>query len=53
MTTYERSQILLKTAAIVADNLDDFAVTIAREGSKTINEARGRRALRQHPDHLR
>ena len=41
MTTYERSQILLKTAAIVADNLEDFATTIAREGSKTIREARG------------
>ena len=41
MTTYERSQVLLKTAAIVADNLEDFAQTIAREGSKTINEARG------------
>ena len=41
MTTYERSQVLLATAAIVADNLDDFAQTIAREGSKTINEARG------------
>jgi len=41
MTTYERSQILLKTASIVADNLEDFAVTIAREGSKTIKEARG------------
>ena len=41
MTTYERSQVLLATAAIVADNLEDFAQTIAREGSKTINEARG------------
>jgi len=41
MTTYERSQVLLKTASIVADNLEDFAQTIAREGSKTINEARG------------
>ena len=41
MSAYERSQILLKTAAIVADNLEEFAVTIAREGSKTINEARG------------
>jgi glyceraldehyde-3-phosphate dehydrogenase (NADP+) len=41
MTTYQRSQILLKTASIVADNLEDFAVTIAREGSKTIREARG------------
>ncbi len=41
MTTYERSQVLLKTASIVADNIEDFAQTIAREGSKTINEARG------------
>ena len=41
MSTYERSQILLTTATIVADNLEDFAVTIAREGSKTIREARG------------
>ena len=41
MSAYERSQILLKTAAIVADNLADFAVIIAREGSKTINEAMG------------
>ena len=41
LSTYERTQILLKTAAIVADNLEDFATTIAREGSKTINEARG------------
>jgi glyceraldehyde-3-phosphate dehydrogenase (NADP+) len=41
LSTYERSQILLKTAAIVADNLEEFATTIAREGSKTINEARG------------
>ncbi len=41
LTTHERSQILLETAAIVADNLEEFARTIAREGSKTINEARG------------
>jgi glyceraldehyde-3-phosphate dehydrogenase (NADP+) len=41
MSTYERSQVLLKAATIVADNLEDFARTIAREGSKTINEARG------------
>lgn len=40
MTTYERAQILFKTAAIVADHLEDFARTIAREGSKTIREAR-------------
>jgi len=41
MSTYERSRILLRTAAIVAENLEDFARTIAREGSKTIREARG------------
>ncbi len=41
MTTYERCQILLKTAAIIADQVEDFARIIAREGSKTINEARG------------
>ena len=40
MTVYDRAQILFKTAAIINDNLDDFATTIAREGSKTINEAR-------------
>jgi len=40
MTTYERSQVLLKTAAIVAERVDEFATIIAREGSKTINEAR-------------
>ena len=40
MTTYERSQVLLKTAAIVRDNVEDFARIIAREGSKTITEAR-------------
>ncbi|MGD9252726.1 MAG: aldehyde dehydrogenase family protein [Holophagae bacterium] len=41
MSTYGRSQILLETASIIAENLDDFAETIAREGSKTIREARG------------
>ena len=40
MTVYERAQVLLKTAAIVQGRLDDFATTIAREGSKTIREAR-------------
>jgi len=40
MTTYERSQVLLKTAAIVRENVEDFARVIAREGSKTITEAR-------------
>jgi glyceraldehyde-3-phosphate dehydrogenase (NADP+) len=40
MTTYERAQVLYRCAAIVADNVEDFARTIAREGSKTIREAR-------------
>jgi len=40
LTTYERAQILLKTAAIVNADLENFARTIAREGSKTIREAR-------------
>jgi glyceraldehyde-3-phosphate dehydrogenase (NADP+) len=40
MTVYERSQVLVKTAKIVADDLEGFAHTIAREGSKTIREAR-------------
>jgi len=40
MTVYDRAQILYKAAAIINDNLEDFARTIAREGSKTIREAR-------------
>ena len=40
MTVFDRAQILNKTAAIVSDNLEDFAVLIAREASKTIREAR-------------
>ena len=40
LTVYERSQILLKTAKIVAEKQEEFATTIAREGSKTIREAR-------------
>jgi len=40
MTVYERAQILFKTAGIISDRLEDFAETIAREGSKTIKEAR-------------
>lgn len=39
-TVYDRAQILFKTAAIISGNLEDFAITIAREGSKTIREAR-------------
>lgn len=40
MTVYERAQVLFKTAAIISGRLEDFAFTIAREGSKTITEAR-------------
>jgi glyceraldehyde-3-phosphate dehydrogenase (NADP+) len=40
MTVYDRAQVLFKTAAIISENLEDFATTIAREGSKTIKEAR-------------
>ncbi|MEE9441446.1 MAG: aldehyde dehydrogenase family protein [candidate division Zixibacteria bacterium] len=40
MTVYERAEILFKTASIISERLDDFAETIAREGSKTIREAR-------------
>jgi glyceraldehyde-3-phosphate dehydrogenase (NADP+) len=40
MTVYQRAQILFKAAAIISDNIEEFAATIAREGSKTIVEAR-------------
>jgi glyceraldehyde-3-phosphate dehydrogenase (NADP+) len=40
MSVYDRAQILFKAAAIISDRLDEFATIIAREGSKTINEAR-------------
>lgn len=40
MTVYDRAQILFKTAALITERLEEFAETIAREGSKTINEAR-------------
>ncbi len=40
MTVYERAQILYKTAQIISGRLEEFATTIAREGSKTITEAR-------------
>ncbi len=41
MSVYDRAQILFKAAEIISNNLEDFARTIAREGSKTIREARG------------
>jgi glyceraldehyde-3-phosphate dehydrogenase (NADP+) len=40
MSVYDRAQILFKTADIIKSRLEEFAVMIAREGSKTINEAR-------------
>lgn len=40
MSVYERAQILFKTAAIVSGRQEEFAEVIAREGSKTIREAR-------------
>jgi len=40
MTVYDRAQVLFKTARIVESCLEEFALTIAREGSKTIREAR-------------
>lgn len=40
MTVFERAQILYKAATIISDNLEDFAILIAREGSKTIRESR-------------
>ncbi len=39
-TAYERAQILYQTAEIVRRELEEFARTIAQEGSKTIREAR-------------
>ncbi len=40
LTVYDRAQILVKTARIVESRLEDYARTIAGEGSKTIREAR-------------
>jgi glyceraldehyde-3-phosphate dehydrogenase (NADP+) len=40
MTVYDRAKILYKAAGLIAERLEEFATIIAREGSKTINEAR-------------
>ncbi|HWR83879.1 MAG TPA: aldehyde dehydrogenase family protein [Candidatus Deferrimicrobium sp.] len=40
MTVYERAQVLFKAAQIISGRIEEFATTIAREGSKTIREAR-------------
>ncbi|MFG6115314.1 aldehyde dehydrogenase family protein [Halobacillus sp. MO56] len=39
--THERIRVLSEAAAYMKENAEDFAMTIASEGSKTINEARG------------
>ncbi len=40
MTVYERAQILFKAADLISERIEEFATVIAREGSKTIVEAR-------------
>lgn len=40
MPVHERAKILFKTADYIESRLEEYAVTIAREGSKTIREAR-------------
>ncbi len=40
MTVYERAQILFKAASLISERKEIFAKIIAREGSKTITEAR-------------
>ena len=40
LTSYERADILLQAAAGVGERAEEFARLIAREGSKTIREAR-------------
>ncbi|MEM2870469.1 MAG: aldehyde dehydrogenase family protein [Thermoplasmata archaeon] len=40
LPVHKRADILYRTAQLVRENLEDFARTIAREGSKTIREAR-------------
>ena len=40
LATYDRYEILLKTAQLLSDRLEEYSRLIAREGVKTINEAR-------------
>ena len=40
LPVHKRIEILSKVASLIRERFDDFAVTIAREGSKTIKEAR-------------
>ncbi|MCK4528918.1 aldehyde dehydrogenase family protein [candidate division WOR-3 bacterium] len=41
LSSYERYRILKKTAELLSENIEEFSQTIALEGVKTINEARG------------
>ncbi|MBD3414238.1 MAG: aldehyde dehydrogenase family protein [Candidatus Aminicenantes bacterium] len=45
MTVYQRASVLYKTAEYISERIEEFATLIAREGSKTIREAR-KEALR-------
>ena len=40
MSVFDRAQVLFQTAAQVSENLEEYAAVIAREGFKTIREAR-------------
>lgn len=40
MTVYQRASVLYKTAKYISEREEEFATLIAREGSKTIREAR-------------
>ncbi len=40
MTVHERARVLYRTAEIISGKTEEFATLIAREGSKTIREAR-------------
>ncbi len=40
MTVYDRAQVLFKAADLISERIEEFATVIAREGSKTIVEAR-------------
>ncbi|MBN1825533.1 MAG: aldehyde dehydrogenase family protein [Candidatus Eisenbacteria bacterium] len=40
MSVYDRAQILFRAARIIEERVEEFATVIAREGSKTIREAR-------------
>lgn len=40
LSVYQRAEVLYKSAELISQRLEDFATVIAREGSKTITEAR-------------